>query len=177
MAWKSDQYRQTNHVDRFGQQPWVVGLLDALLATRSDHSGGLLSVLFAGDRPVAAQFGLRTSKLLVGWFTAYDSCFRKYSPGLIHHVRLAEEVAGAGVHAIDMGAGAKNYYKEILKSGDVMVAQGFVTSRSALGAAHRVRGSLTWSARRTIHQRPSLHQAVDQILRRSGVAGRIYGRI
>ena len=54
MAWKSDQYRRTSHVDRF-EQPWLAGLLYALLATRGDHINGLLSVLYAGDQPVAAQ--------------------------------------------------------------------------------------------------------------------------
>ena len=74
MAWKSDQYRRTSHVDRF-ERPWLVGLFEALLATRGDYAGGLLSVLYAGDQPVAAQFGLRTGNLLVGWFTGYDARF------------------------------------------------------------------------------------------------------
>jgi len=176
MAWKSDQYRQTSHVDRF-EQPWLVELLVALLATRSAHVSGLLSVLYAGDQPVAAQFGLRTASLHVGWFTAYDIRFRKYSPGLIHLKQLAEELAGGGIRAIDMGGGAKNYYKETMKSGESLVAQGIVTGRSVLGAAHRVRSALTWLARRTVRERPILHHAGDQVLRRSGVARRIYGRI
>lgn len=176
MAWKSGQYRQTSHVDRF-EQPWLVGLLETLLATRSAHVSGLLSVLYAGDEPVAAQFGLRTRSLFVGWFTAYDTRLGKYSPGLIHLKQLAEELAAADIRVIDMGGGAKNYYKETLKSSDTFVAQGIVTSLSVLGTAHRVRSSLTWSARRTIRQRPSLHHAADQVLRRSGVASRIYGRV
>jgi CelD/BcsL family acetyltransferase involved in cellulose biosynthesis len=176
MAWKSDQYRQTNHVDRF-EQPWLAGLLDDLLATRSPHISGLLSVLYAGDQPVAAQFGLRTGSLLVGWFTAYDTRFSKYSPGLLQFRQLTEALAAAGIRVIDMGGGAKNYYKETLKSGDTFVAQGIVTSRSALGAVHRVSSTLAMSARRTIHERPALHHAGDQVLRRSGVARRIYGRL
>ena len=158
-------------------EPWFAGLLDALLATRGDHVSGLLSVLYAGDEPVAAQFGLRTGNLLVGWFTAYDPRFRKYSPGLIHLKQMAEELAAAGIHAIDMGGGAKNYYKETLKTHDIFVAQGIVTGRSVLGAAHRVRNASTRWAARTVHQRPSLYHAADQILRRSGVSRRIYGRM
>jgi CelD/BcsL family acetyltransferase involved in cellulose biosynthesis len=42
MDWKSEQYRQTNHVDRF-EQPWLVELLDILLATRGSQLNGLLS--------------------------------------------------------------------------------------------------------------------------------------
>ena len=92
IAWKSEQYRRTSHVDRFGR-PWLVGLLDALLAVRDDHLTGVVSGLYVGDKPVAAQFGLRTGDLLVGWFTAYDVSFRKYSPGLIQFKKMIEELA------------------------------------------------------------------------------------
>jgi CelD/BcsL family acetyltransferase involved in cellulose biosynthesis len=176
MAWKSEQYRQTNHVDRF-EQPWLAGLLDTLMATRSAQLNGLLSVLYAGDQVVAAQFGLRTETLLVGWFTGYEASLRKYSPGLIHIKGLAEEMAAAGVRMIDMGGGAKNYYKETMKSDDSFVAQGVVTSRSVAGAAHRLRNTLTWTARRAVHQHPGLRSATNQVLRRSGIAHRIWGRI
>ena len=176
MAWKSEQYRRTSHVDRF-EQPWLVEFLDSLLATRTAHLSGLLSVLYAGDQPVAAQFGLRAGSLVVGWFTGYDVRFAKYSPGLIQITQLAEELAAAGIRTIDMGGGAKSYYKETLKNDEIFVAQGIVTSRSIVGSAHRFHGALTWSARRTLRQHPGLHQAADQMLRRSGVARRIYGRI
>lgn len=92
-------------------------------------------------------------------------------------MRMTKEVAERGIRVIDMGGGAKNYYKETLKSDDTFVAHGIVTGRSVLGAAHRVRSALTWLARRTVRQQPGLHHAADRILRRSGVAARIYGRI
>jgi CelD/BcsL family acetyltransferase involved in cellulose biosynthesis len=176
MDWKSEQYRHANSVDRFAQR-WLVELLDILLATRSAQLSGLLSALYAGDQLVAAQFGLRTKTLLVGWFTGYEASFRKYSPGLIHIKGLAAEIAAAGIRTIDMGGGAKNYYKETMKSYDNFVAQGVVTSRSMLGAAHHVRIALTCTARRTVHQHPGLHFAADQILRRTGLSRRIWGRI
>ena len=176
MAWKSGQYRQTSHVDRF-QQPWLVELLETLLATRTPDVSGLLSVLYAGDQPVAAQFGMHAGGLLVGWFTGYEASLGRYSPGLIHLMQMTGELAQRGIRVIDMGGGAKNYYKETLKSDDTFVAQGIVTGRSVFGAAHRFRSALTWSARRTVRRQPGLHHAADQILRRSGVAARIYGRI
>ena len=176
LNWKSNQYRRTSHVDRF-ECPWLVGLLDALLATRGEHLSGLLSVLYAGDEPVAAQFGVRAGSVLVGWFTAFDTRFRKYSPGLIQLKQMAEELAAAGILTIEMGGGARNYYKETLKSYDSFVAQGIVTDRSVLGTAHGVRNASTRWASRTVHQRPRLHHAADQLLRRSGIAQRIYGRI
>jgi CelD/BcsL family acetyltransferase involved in cellulose biosynthesis len=176
LSWKSGQYRETSHVDRF-EQSWLVELLDTLLATRSTQLNGMISALYAGDQLVAAQFGLCTQTLLVGWFTGYETSLGKYSPGLLHIKGLAEEMAATGVRTIDMGAGAKNYYKETMKSHDSFIAQGVVTTRSVLGVAHHVRNALTWSARRTVRQHPGLHQAADQFLRRSGIAHQIYGRI
>jgi CelD/BcsL family acetyltransferase involved in cellulose biosynthesis len=176
IAWKSEQYRRTRHVDRF-ERPWLVGLLDALLAVRHDNLTGVVSGLYVGDKPIAAQFGLRTGHLLVGWFTGYDTSFRKYSPGLIHLNKMIEELAASGVGVIDMGGGAKNYYKETLKSRETDVARGIVTDWSVLGTAHRVRNASTRWAARTAHQYPSLHCATDQILRRTGIARRIWGRL
>ena len=112
------------------ERPWLVGLLDALLAVRDDHLTGLVSGLYVGDEPVAAQFGLRTGDLLVGWFTAYDARFRKYSPGLIQLKKMIQELAASGIRAIDMGGGAKNSYKETLKSHETVVARGIVTDWS-----------------------------------------------
>lgn len=176
MAWKSERYRQTSHVDRF-EQPWLVGLLENLLSTRSTQFNGLLSALYAGDKLVAAQFGLRTGTLLVGWFTGYDTSLRSYSPGLLQIKGLAEEAAATGIHTIDMGGGPQNYYKETMKSYDSFVAQGVVTTRSMLGTAHYMRNALTWTARRTVRQHPDLHLATKQVLRRIGIAQRIWGRI
>ena len=174
-AWKSEQYRRTCHVDRF-ERPWVGDLMQALLAARGDHVRGLLSVLYAGDQPVAAQFGLRAGNLLVGWFTGYDIRFAKYSPGIIHLMQLAEQLAKVNIHAIYMGKGAKRY-TEAIKSHDVFVAEGVVTSRSILGAVHGVRGASAQWALRTVRRRPGLHRVADRLLRRSGVSRYTYGRL
>jgi CelD/BcsL family acetyltransferase involved in cellulose biosynthesis len=176
LAWKSERYRQTDHVDRFGQS-WLVELLDVLLASRGASLSGVLSALYAGDQLIAAQFGLRTGSLLVGWFTGYEPSLGKYSPGIVHIKGLAEEMAAAGVRIIDMGGGAKNYYKETMKSYDSFVAQGMVTSRSVLGAAQQARNAVAWTVRRALRQHPGLHRAADQVLRQSGIARHVYGRI
>lgn len=175
MSWKSDQYRRTGHVDRF-ERPWLRELLHALLATRDEDLSGLLSVLYAGDQPVAAQFGLRTGSLLAGWFTAYDIRFAKYSPGLIHLMQMVEQLATAGVRTVYMGKGARRYAKT-LKSCDIFVAEGIVTGRSALGALHGVRGASSRWALGIIRQHPSLHHAADRMLRRTGVSRGTYGRL
>nr|BFE82638.1 hypothetical protein GCM10020093_052390 [Planobispora longispora] len=40
----------------------------------------MLTMVYAGDTPVAGHFGLRTADTLVGWFPAYDVEFARYSP-------------------------------------------------------------------------------------------------
>jgi CelD/BcsL family acetyltransferase involved in cellulose biosynthesis len=166
MAWKSNQYRRTGRMDRLAK-PWIVGLIDDLFATCNSHFSGLLSVLYAGDVPVAADFGLRSGHVLAGWFTGYDTRFSKTSPGLILHLRLGEAVAGSGVRLIDMAKGAKDY-KETLKNGDIFVGEGMVTGRSALALAHRAYITPGPWAVRKVMQHPPLFRAADQVLQKYG---------
>jgi CelD/BcsL family acetyltransferase involved in cellulose biosynthesis len=175
IAWKSDQYRNTDHVDRFGHA-WIVNLLETLLATQTDYLSSELSVLYAGKEPVAAQLGLRAGPLVVGWFTGYDASYSSYSPGLIQLMRLAEGVAATGATMIHMGKGAQKYTQGI-KTGDVFVSQGAVTSRSVLGTAHRARNAIARWALLSARQHPILHDIADTILRHSGLSSRTYGRV
>jgi CelD/BcsL family acetyltransferase involved in cellulose biosynthesis len=157
MTWKSGQYRRIGAVDHFAR-PWFVDLMHALHAVRGPHMTGLLSALYAGDRPVAVQFGLRSADVFVGWFTAYDPGLSKYSPGQIKLLRVAEGLAATGVRMVDLGKGAADY-KERFKSGDTFVAEGIVTTRSVLATAHRARDvSARWAVR-TVHQHPRLSRA------------------
>ena len=175
MTWKSEQCRRTDHVDQF-HQPWLRELLEDMLATRTKKLSGLLSVLYAGDKPVAAQFGLRNQSYLVGWYTAYDARYARYSPGIIHFMRMARELASTSIEAIDMGKGALKFTQS-LKNGDILVSDGIVTAQSALGIAHDRWGRASRFAVNAVRQRPALHDALDELLRRSGVSSRTYGRL
>lgn len=175
MAWKSDQYRRTGCANSFAR-PWVVSLLEALLDSPSSHTSGLLTALYAGDLPVAAQFGLREGNLLVGWYTGYDTSFARYSPGLIHLILMAEKLAAAGITAIHMGKGSIRYTRT-LKSYDMLVAEGTVIDRSVLGALHGFRDASTRWAVTTVRQHPRLRHASDEVLRRTGLSHRVYGRL
>ena len=175
MRWKSEQYRRTNSVDRF-EQPWLAGLLEELLATQTDHLAGLLSVLYADDRPVAIQFGLRGGSLLSGWFAGYDVEFSKYSPGLMQIRLMAEALDPMGVSMLYMGKGSRRY-TNALKNCDIYVGEGAATSRSLPGAAYRLRYAASWYALQTVRGHPRLHRTADLVLRRSGVSSQTYGRI
>jgi CelD/BcsL family acetyltransferase involved in cellulose biosynthesis len=174
MGWKSDQYRRTGRLDRFSQ-PWIIELIDSLHATRGTSLRGLLSVLYAGGKPVAAHFGLQAGPILSYWFPAYDVSFARYSPGLILQLKVAEEVAATGVQLIDLGKG-KMQYKESTKSYDLFVAEGIVASRSPLGVAHWARRAPQAWAIRQIRANPALFRAADTVLRRGArIRGAVLG--
>ena len=166
MVWKSAQYRRTGRPDRFSQR-WIVELLESLHANRGSGFSGMLSVLYAGDVRVAVNFTLRFDWVLAGWFMAYDPAFSKYSPGLIQLLRLAEGSAALGIRLIDMGKGT-NWYKDKMKSGQILVGEGVVTRRSPAAGLHWAGIASSQWAIRTIRRHPPLFHAADWVLRRYG---------
>jgi CelD/BcsL family acetyltransferase involved in cellulose biosynthesis len=91
-------------------------------------------------------------------------------------VRLTEALAADDVSLIDFGKG-KMQYKESLKTGDLLVAEGTVTQRSPLGAAHWARQAPQAWAIRQVRTHPSLFRAADAVLRRGAqVRGQLTSR-
>ncbi|MFF0445520.1 GNAT family N-acetyltransferase [Streptomyces sp. NPDC004609] len=165
-GWKSAQYRRTGRRDRFAKE-WIAGLVKLLHEERTPGCSGVLSVLYAGDRPVAAHFGLRSRTVLCCWFPAYDVEFARYSPGLILHLRMLEAAAGHGIGMFDFGRGDA-VYKDAFKTGGLEVYEGF-SSRPGPGAA------LQWVAREPVRrahgfvrERPALAHHAKQTLNRLG---------
>lgn len=166
LAWKSDQYRRTGRVDRFAQ-PWIVQLIEEMHGLATPDFSGVLTMLYAGDVPVAGHFGLRTATTLVGWFPAYDTEYARYSPGIVHHLQMAEAAAEAGLHMVDMGKGGKEY-KDWLKSGVLYVAEGRISRPSAAAAVHWMGRTPFNKARTIVMDRPSLYRAADRVLKGFG---------
>ncbi|MET9908952.1 GNAT family N-acetyltransferase [Streptomyces sp. NPDC006476] len=125
MRLKSAQYRAKGQVDLFAK-PAVVALLHALMRTRSTTCTGTLSTLYAGDRPVAMHFGLRSGRVLQYWFPAYDPEAARFSPGLLLLLRMARAAAAQGIEHLDLGKGDERYKQE-LKTGDLPLGEGWVT--------------------------------------------------
>jgi CelD/BcsL family acetyltransferase involved in cellulose biosynthesis len=159
MAWKSDQYTRTGRTDRFAR-PWIVELVRHFHET----GFGVLSVLWAGDERVSANFVLRNGPVMAGWFTAYDTRFAKYSPGMIGHLRMAESSAEAGVAEIAMGRGGKEF-KEVFKSREIIIAEGRVARRTAGAGLHWVRATPLNKARGAVLDNPALYKRADRVLK------------
>ena len=83
-------------------------------------------MLYADGAPVAGHLGLRQGSVIAAWFPAYDTAFRRYSPGLLQHLAMAHDAAADGVEVIDLGRGDKTY-KDELKTREITVAEGRVT--------------------------------------------------
>ncbi|MEL3945557.1 GNAT family N-acetyltransferase [Streptomyces sp. LNU-CPARS28] len=177
MDWKSAQYRRTARMDRFAK-PWIVDLVNHLFQVRHEHFTGVLSVVYAGDRPVAAHFGPRSRTVFAAWFTAYDPELRYYSPGLIMHLRMAEAAGRQGVRLMDFGRGDKEY-KDWLKTRELRVCEGFVTRPHPVAVAHRLWRRPVRGLRNTVLAHPRLRTQADRLLktvgaiRTSGVVGAV----
>ncbi|GII91479.1 GNAT family N-acetyltransferase [Sinosporangium siamense] len=163
LGWKTEQYRRTGRTDRFAQ-PWIVELVQRLLHIDNPAFGGVLDMLYVDGRPLAGHFGLRTATTLAGWFPAYDTEFSKYSPGLIHHLAMAERAAKAGINVIDMGRGEKEY-KEKLKNGEYLVSEGRLARVGASAGVHWVLRVPIRTARGTVMANPALFRTADRVLK------------
>ncbi|GAB3672567.1 GNAT family N-acetyltransferase [Actinocorallia lasiicapitis] len=140
---KRAQYAATGARDYFAE-PARRELAGILLKTRDTGFGGLLSTLRAGDRLVAAHFGLRSGGVLHWWFPVYDPEFARLAPGWMLLHELIGAAPALGVTRIDLGRG-EDEYKRRAKTGETVVCQGLITRDPLRLAGHRasaaVRGS------------------------------------
>ncbi|WP_326636177.1 GNAT family N-acetyltransferase [Nonomuraea fuscirosea] len=166
LGWKTDQYRRTGRTDRFAHQ-WIVELVERLLATQTESFAGVLDMVYVDERPVAGHFGVRTRTTLAGWFPAYDPRYSKYSPGLIHHLAMAERAAESGIQVIDMGRGQKEY-KDKLKNGELEVAEGRVARVGAAAGLHWLMRVPVRKTRATVMANPLLLKTADKALKTYG---------
>jgi CelD/BcsL family acetyltransferase involved in cellulose biosynthesis len=158
MRWKSAQYRRTGHRDRFGV-PWITRLVWDLFETEAVGCSGTLSAFRSEQGIVAAHFGLRSESFLSCWFPAYDTSLARYSPGLALHLKMAEGAATVGIDCLDLGKGEEDY-KQSLKTGDLIVGEGWIDRASALALARRVQQA----PRRFVMRHPPFRRAVRRVL-------------
>lgn len=108
LAWKSAQYADSGAPDLF-KPGWIREVVAAFRTRRGPEFAGVLSVLRAGGRPVAAHFGLRSRGLLHYWFPAYDAALAACSPGIVLLLDLIDAAPAHGIRAIDLGKGDAPY--------------------------------------------------------------------
>jgi CelD/BcsL family acetyltransferase involved in cellulose biosynthesis len=147
LRWKSLQYRQSGLFDLF-KVPWIRQLAELIATRRASNFTGVTSVLYAGGRPVALHFGMRSQRVWHYWFPVYDREFSRYSPGML---LLLEMISGAhdlGIAEIDFGKGETDY-KQQLANRTVPLIEGSVEAYRFVTALRRSQGELLGFAHRS----------------------------
>lgn len=124
IAWKRSQYQRTHILDLFLPE-WTRRLVEELhhgvdYSTEAVSDGadtdfrqtplrGLLSVLWAGDRVIAAHYGMIERGRMHYWFPTYDPAYSRYSPGTALFTEIVRAATAHGVDCIDMGYGEQPY--------------------------------------------------------------------
>jgi CelD/BcsL family acetyltransferase involved in cellulose biosynthesis len=120
---KIDQYRRTSAANVFSSS-WTRGLVEKVFTMQSASFGGILSILYAGERMVALHFGIRSSQVWHYWFPVYEPEYAAYSPGLLLLLRMAEKAASLGLQTIDLGHTSRVTYKNHLMNGAIPMCAG-----------------------------------------------------
>ena len=128
LAWKRRQLAATGLHD-FTASPWVNELFHRVVETRGADFGGLMITLYAGERPVAAHFGVRQDGWYHPWIGAYDPGLAGFSPGVVHQVMAAAAAAEAGVRIYDLGPRADRS-KTMFANAAVTVHEGLAIGAS-----------------------------------------------
>ncbi len=128
LTWKRRQLQATGLHD-FTTSPWVDRLFHRLFETPAENFGGLLITLYAGERPVAAHFGVRQDGWFHPWIGAYDPELSDFSPGAVHQVMATAAAAGIGVTTYDLGPRADRS-KTMFANASVTVHEGLAAGAS-----------------------------------------------
>ena len=132
---KSRQYARMGLRTELGAG-WIGEVLDRLRQMSDDNFAGVFSTLYAGDRLIAAHFGIRTSDLLHWWFPSYDLDLAKFGPGKSLVNFCAAASGEQGLTTIDFGKGDEDF-KLLFGDCEVQLAEGSLARPGSLAGATR----------------------------------------
>lgn len=133
---KCEQYQRT-HTYNILAVDWIRKLLDQLHANVDSPIRGILSVLYAGEQPIALHYGMGEGDLLHYWFPVYDPKYSYGSPGTILFLEIAKHATELGYRAIDMGYG-EQAYKHKLTNVITEMSYGFIDASPLRRALYRL---------------------------------------
>lgn len=160
-AWKDEALRRQG-AGGFDRPDWLTALFSELRAADTPRFGGMFSTLYAGDRLIAAHFGMRSHKAWHWWFPTYDASLSKLSPGLILLVHCIEEAAGMGLEELDFGRGTQLFKRQFGTHARALCEGSLERPAAPFGALRAARKSVQRLANRALPERPA------DILRRGG---------
>ncbi|MFF4359257.1 GNAT family N-acetyltransferase [Streptomyces sp. NPDC001604] len=157
IRWKSAQLRAKGHLDMLSKV-WFLTILRELFGLPSEFCSGIVSVLYAGEEPVAMRYQLLSRRVLASWFPVYHSRFSRYSPGILLCLKLAETAGTRGIAYIDLGKGTE-HYKTDLKTAELSLSEGYVERHTAKAALCRLRMASDSAVHAAVRANPTLHRA------------------
>lgn len=140
LIWKLQQLARSGQPPIWGK-PWVRAVLDQTFAAREPHFGGALFTLEVGGRLAAANYFLRTERVLHDWIIAHDAEFEIYSPGVLLANWAIEWAASNGFAEVDFGTGEYRYKRQF-STGQRMLGWGAVSSFSVSSAVRQTEFAL-----------------------------------
>jgi CelD/BcsL family acetyltransferase involved in cellulose biosynthesis len=143
LAWKREQLRRTG-VHDFLSPAWVSGLFERFFEMRDGDFRGLMVNLYAGDRLVAGQFGVRQGDIFHPWLASADPDLGAYSPGQVFLWRAIAMMPALGLSQFDLGPG-HDHYKRPYALTQVTLGEGLAAAASSAGRAARGREQ-AWAA-------------------------------
>lgn len=147
---KQAQYQRTRRHDIFACG-WTVDMLRGLLTHQGEDFGARLAVLYAGDRPMAYELGLRGGGHYHFWLPAYEADAARYSPGMLLSMETIKARSAEGLNGLyDFGFEGEAYKKYFCdQSREVWEGVGQAAGPTALSAiAGLAPGGLAQSVRR-----------------------------
>ncbi len=147
--WKDDSLRQQG-APGFLEPEWVNALIHDLRDQDEPRFGGMFSTLYAGDRMIAAHFGLRSHRAWHWWFPSYDPALGNMSPGMVLLLLCIEEAANMGLEEIDFGRGEQRYKQQFGNRSRELCEGSLERPATPCGAIRACRKSMQRLANRTL---------------------------
>lgn len=116
---------------------WVAEVLDRLRHTQEPDFAGVMSTLHAGDRLIAAHFGIRSANVLHWWFPSYDLAAYKLGPGINLVNQCAMGMNDRGLSLIDFGKGDEDF-KLHFADRHVRLCEGSICHAGSMAATLRL---------------------------------------
>lgn len=143
VAWKREQLRRTGIHD-FLSPAWISQLFENFFEAREGGFQGLMLNLYAGDRLVAGQFGVRLGDVYHPWLASADPELNAYSPGQLFLWRAIGAMPGLGLTHFDLGPG-HDHYKRPYALTQLELGEGLAAAASSAGRMARSREQ-AWAA-------------------------------
>jgi CelD/BcsL family acetyltransferase involved in cellulose biosynthesis len=135
VAMKNAQYARMGLRMALGEG-WVGQVLERLRHMQEPDFAGVMSTLHAGDRLIAAHFGIRSANVLHWWFPSYDLAAYKLGPGINLVNQCAMAASDHGVTTIDFGKGDEDF-KLHFADRQVPLCEGSICHSGSLAATLR----------------------------------------